>query len=151
MYLAAPFFSPSQIKTVELMETEIEGAGFRLLSPRRSGVLLDMDPKQRAQAARRIFYKNVEDVIASDCLMCLIDDRDTGVSVEIGIAIGLTWYSRGTKRIFTYTEHDYNLNVMIKAAVTGHARGPTELRKMLVAIRDGAKLDAFAPDMEKTF
>jgi nucleoside 2-deoxyribosyltransferase len=148
MYLAAPFFTPSQIKTVELMEAEIEKAGFELLSPRRSGVLMDMSPSERAASARRIFVKNCEDITASDYLLALVDDRDPGTIWEMGFCTGI-----GGRLLFTYTEHDYDLNVMIKGSVAGHARGPTELRGMLDDIFNGwtHRLWKYSPNLEKVF
>jgi nucleoside 2-deoxyribosyltransferase len=145
-YLAAPFFKPHEKALVEMMEQEIEAAGFELLSPRRSGVLLDMSPAHRAESARKIFEQNVRDIEDCDVMVAVIDDRDPGTMWEMGFCHGL-----GMRQIFTYTEHDYAINIMLKGCVTGHARGQLELGIMLRAIWEGGDLRKFSPDMEKTF
>jgi nucleoside 2-deoxyribosyltransferase len=145
-YLAAPFFKPHEVAVVEKLEREIEGVGFGLLSPRRSGVLLDMSPKHRKESARKIFAQNVADIVACDFMLAVIDDRDTGTTWEMGFCYGL-----GDRSILTYTEHDYAINIMLKGCVSGHARGVEELKSMLQAIASRGDLREFSPDMEKTF
>ncbi len=145
-YLAAPFFKPEEKAVVEKLEKEIEEVGFRLLSPRRSGVLFDMSPEHRKESARKIFAQNVMDIEDCDIMIAVIDDRDTGTVWEMGFCHGL-----GMRHIFTYTEHDYGVNIMLKGCVSGHVKGIEELRKLLKAIWDGKDLRAFSPDMEKTF
>ncbi len=145
-YLAAPFFKPNEKKVVEKLEKEIEEVGFKLLSPRRSGVLLDMSPEHRKESARKIFSQNVIDIANCDIMIAVIDDRDPGTLWEMGFCYGL-----GMRPIFTYTEHDYGINIMLKGCISGHAKGIEEFRKMLYAIIEGDDLRIFSPDMEKTF
>jgi nucleoside 2-deoxyribosyltransferase len=126
IYLAAPFFKPVQLATVFELENVIEAAGFSIISPRRSGVILkDLEPEQRREMAPIIYHKNREDIERCDIVIAVIDDFDPGTVWEMGYA------AAKYKQIFTYTAKDYGLNVMLAGCSSGHARGVNEMQAIL--------------------
>jgi len=146
-YLAAPFFNKDQATLVGILETMIESFGFGLISPRRSGlVLVAMKPEERARHVADIFRKNCEDMRTAHMMLAVIDDRDAGTMWEMGYM-----HCLGSRPIYTYTDKDYGVNVMLQGCVAGHARGPIELRDMLTWIKTGKRTMEFRPDAAKAY
>jgi len=146
IYLAAPFFNDEQRAIVSNLEQAIEEVPFRLLSPRRTGLILnDMTPEQRQASAREIFLKNVEWIEASDALLAVIDGRDPGTIWEMGYACAKK------KIIYSYTDKSYGINVMLQGSVKAHAKGVTQLREMLNDINWNRDLSRFSPNFSNTF
>jgi nucleoside 2-deoxyribosyltransferase len=138
VYLASPFFNPKQIAVVESLEKEIVAAGFQLLSPLRSGIVLkDLDSEARKKAAQKVFDMNVNWIVKADLILAVIDDRDTGTVWEMGFG-----YAHG-KDIYSYTDHDYGVNVMLQGCIRGHAKGLEHLRTMLFCIKEGYQTSQF--------
>lgn len=138
VYLASPFFNPSQVAVVERLERLISPMkDFVLYSPRSEGVLIEMTPAEKKAAARKIFETNIWRLRWADLLVAVVDGRDTGTTWEMGYACGIG------KPVFTYTDQDYGLNVMIQESVRAHARGIEEMRLVLeaVAVGDQAEID----------
>jgi len=136
IYLAAPFFNPEQVATVFAVESAIEIQGHELLSPRRRGpILKDLSPEDRRLAAKKVFQTNCDDIDACQGVVAVIDDRDPGTIWEMGYAY------RASKKIYSFTMHDYGVNVMLQGCIQGHARGVAELVEMMKRIRDGASLE----------
>jgi len=118
IYLAAPFFTPEQVTLVTQLET-IFGAlpDIDFYSPRQDGIVLkDIPPDQRKLYTKLVFEKNVDRILWADALLAVVDGHDTGTVWEMGYA-----YAMG-KRIVTYTQHDYGLNVMLQECVVAHVR-----------------------------
>jgi hypothetical protein len=134
IYLAAPFFTPSQLETVGQLEFIIQSyKQFQLYSPRQSGIILkDLSAVDRELAADKVLQENVKQVRWADVVVALVDDRDPGTIWEMGLhhGIGLMapWPPRAT---ITYTAHDYGLNVMLARSVAAHCCGMEELAKCL--------------------
>lgn len=140
VYLAAPFFTPEQLLVVERLENLIRGFPvFSLYSPRADGVLMKMSPEERKKATKKIFDRNVYQMMEADLMIAVVDGRDTGTTWEMGYA-----FAREIT-IVTYTDKDYGLNVMIQESVEAHARGMTDMRAILEAINTHSyeKLRAF--------
>lgn len=123
VYLAAPFFTPSQLHTVEQVEHALLSAkDVHLYSPRQDGIVLkDLPVHARAAKCKQVFATNVEKLDWCDLVVAVIDDRDTGTTWEMGYAHG-----KG-KRIVTYTTQDYGLNVMLQACVCAHVKSLANL------------------------
>jgi len=141
VYLAAPFFNPTQNAVLTEIEGTLTMLNFTVISPRKSGLILkDMTPEQRRLAAPVVYKKNIVDMKSCQIMLAVIDDRDPGTMFELGFAacLGIDTY--------TFTSHDYGLNVMISGGVRGHARGMSQLREMMHAVKNGANTDRFAAD-----
>jgi len=138
IYLAAPFFNPQQMATVFGVESAIETMGHELLSPRKRGpTLKDLSPEKRKLVAREVFETNCDDIDACDAVVAVIDDRDAGTIWEMGYAYAME------KQIYTFTMHDYGVNVMLQGCISGHAKGVAQLVEMLKFINEGRSLEKF--------
>jgi nucleoside 2-deoxyribosyltransferase len=140
VYLASPFFTPSQLAAVEKLEILVGDVGHEIYSPRRDGVLIDMTPAERKKSVKKIFESNVYWILRCDAMVALIDDRDAGVIWELGFAYATRRQRERVKtinwpemrpRIVTCTEKDYGLNVMIQECVDSHCRSADQLRDVL--------------------
>jgi nucleoside 2-deoxyribosyltransferase len=125
IYLAAPFFSPAQLETVIALEAAMSVRRIGFFSPRSEGIVAGKTVAERKAMAPIVFSSNCLEIDRSDGLLAVIDDRDQGVTWEIGYA-----YARA-KRIATYTSQNYGLNVMISECVSAHLRGMTQLEEFL--------------------
>ena len=138
VYLAAPFFTPEQVRVVERLERAIEDTGNQLYSPRTDGVLSKMSLEDRALSKRKIFDTNCREIAAADMVLAVVDGRDQGVTWEIGYAHGLRDDCGGDledKLIVTYTDQNYGLNVMIQECVDAHCRGMAAALDVLTAAK----------------
>lgn len=134
IYIAAPFFNPEQLALVQEVELAITNAGMEYFSPRSIGVLQDMQPQERLANMKRIFEANVENINACDCLLAILDYRDTGTTWELGYAYG--YYP--SRYIAGYTSSpDVKINVMLGQCLDGHIVGPEELARFLAQLKDG--------------
>lgn len=123
VYLAAPFFTTEQLRTVESMEDMLRKApDVQFYSPRADGIVLkDLPLEQRLVACNAVFQTNVDRLNWCHCVLALIDDRDPGTIWEMGYAHG-----KG-KRIVTYTTQNFGLNVMLQSCVVAHVRNLSNL------------------------
>jgi nucleoside 2-deoxyribosyltransferase len=153
VYLAGPFFKPEQIEVLETLEKIIRGEGFELISPRFAGVLSNMDQDRRQAAALTIFAHNCVDLHEADIVIAIIDDRDSGTMWEMGFFYGLFWSQKGGKerKIYTFTNHNYNLNIMLAGCVEGHVTGYDQMAEILERIKQGERTDKFLPDMTRVY
>lgn len=135
VYLAAPFFHPDQIATVEKIEEALAPI-CDLYSPRKDGVLTKMKtPEERRLAAPKIFRRNVEKMEWADLIVAVIDDRDPGVMFEVG-------YAHATLTdVVTFTARDYGVNLMIQGAALAHVKSVDALVEV---IESGLSEDAIA-------
>jgi nucleoside 2-deoxyribosyltransferase len=139
IYLASPFFNEEQMKVVERLETIIQNKGLDLISPRQSGLILaNMTQEDRVKFAAIIFSTNCEDIEKSDAIVAVIDDRDTGTIWEMGYG-----HAR-FKPIYSFTNRDYGVNVMLSGCVKGHAKGFDQFERMAEKIATGGDTRDFA-------
>jgi nucleoside 2-deoxyribosyltransferase len=130
LYLASPFFTPAQIKTVAMLESmlrELSGHHYiEFYSPRQDGIVLkDLPPHERAVKAREVYETNIARVEWCDVVLAVIDDRDAGTYFEVGYGVAKA------KRIVTYTANNYGLNVMLQEAVIAHVHSVVDLAYIL--------------------
>lgn len=126
-YVAAPIFSPEQLKAVEDVVTVLHEAGFDSYSPARDGVMLKPDdpPEKRDE----VYYSNKAAVTRADLLVCILDDRDTGTIWELGCATGA-----GVPIIAVTLVKD-KMNVMLERGVLAHVVTLRELDSALQRLR----------------
>src|SRR5580698_387148 len=101
IYLAAPFFNEKQVAKVERIERLFAGRGVDLYSPRSEGTLIRMTAEEKKASIPRIFKTNCEKLDWADLVFAIIDDRDQGVTWEIGYAYA------AHKHIVTYSDENY--------------------------------------------
>ena len=73
-------------------------------------------------------------------MLAVIDDFDPGTMWEMGYGacFGID--------IYTFSDKGYGLNVMLAGCSKGHAKGMTQLREMLNAVKNGAETNKFTAD-----
>lgn len=86
IYIAAPFFTDKQLRTVKLLEAMITAKSHTPISPRNFGVL---KPKAPYKDRTEIFNLNCEGIQKSDAIIAWVDDNDSGTIWEIGYGFGL--------------------------------------------------------------
>jgi nucleoside deoxyribosyltransferase len=139
IYLAAPFFTSEQMGLVCQVETTIQAAGHDLLSPRRRGpILQNLGEAERKTAAAKVFSTNCLDIESCNAVLAVIDDRDPGTIWEMGFAYH-AW-----KTIYSFTNKDYGLNVMMQGCIAGHARGIAQLAEMMRCVKEDRSVSKFS-------
>lgn len=150
IYLAAPFFTPMQLELVQEVEKLISTIpGLTYFSPRSEGVLKDMTAEERAASMQRIFQSNVDHIQGCDCLLAILDHKDTGTTWELGMAYGMNSSGEGKLigehnpiKIFGFTGNPLvEINVMLKKCLHAHAAGMAELKEMLTAYSEDRTWD----------
>ena len=145
-YLAAPFFNDEQKDLVARLESALISAGFEIISPMRSGlILVDMSPEERVEKAKLIFERNCQDVAVSHYVLAVVDGRDTGTMFEWGYACALG------KPVYSYSDKNYGVNVMLQGGTRGHATGIGMLREMLSCVKEGKDTSRFAHDAKRAY
>ena len=136
IYLAAPFFNPTQLATVEMVENLIEKCGIACYSPRKDGVLKAMTAEERKAAAPKIFKLNCSNIVHSDGFLALLDEHDTGTYWECGFAYYNQRYVTARYKTFAFTSGSKVLNVMLRQGFQHYAQSIEELEVMLTLWRD---------------
>jgi len=146
-YIAAPFFNEKQVKIVEGIEEILSANGFDYFSPRKEGVLIDVPPEERAQHTQRIYDSNINNIEDCDCMIAVVDGRDIGTIFEIGYftALKKNWGYDGdgneiTRRLITFTDENFGLNVMIQKSVDAHMFGHSSLIEFLALCKYNLKM-----------
>lgn len=114
VYIAGPFFNDKQKELIQRIEYTLEEYGMQYFSPRSEGVLVEMTPEEKEKQMEIIYNSNIQHMKDCKCMIAVIDDWDTGTVFEIGYAKALN------KPVFTLSDCDYGLNVMIRQAVKSH-------------------------------
>lgn len=139
IYLASPFFNEEQVTVVKRLEEIIENADCDLISPRQSGlVIANMTADEKMRYSKVVFSTNVHDIERADAIIAVIDDRDTGTIWEMGYG-----HAKG-KPVYSFTNHNYGVNVMLTGCIRGHAKGYDALERMLEKITNGGDTSEFA-------
>jgi len=114
VYIASPFFDDEQLELVKLIENMLTVNKIDFFSPRSEGILNDMSIEEKEKSLKKIFQSNVDNIDNCTMVIAVIDDWDTGTVWELGYAYGKE------KPIFTFSNHDYGLNVMVRQSVLVH-------------------------------
>jgi len=115
VYIAAPFFSESQLETVKKIETLLTDYDIEFFSPRSEGTLKDMAPDERKAAMSGIFESNIKHMDWCTHSIAVIDDYDTGTIWEMG------YMFHAGKEIVTYSDMYHGINVMLNESISYHA------------------------------
>jgi len=139
IYLASPFFTPTQLATITAVEATIKAAGLALYSPRNDGVLTQMTPEERQRSASKIFRLNCSNIIHAEGVVAVLDEKDTGTTWELGFAYYHRRYFSGRFRIFAYTSTEVKMNVMLAQCFDAHAVGLDQLKYVLELFAAGTE------------
>jgi nucleoside 2-deoxyribosyltransferase len=131
VYAAGPFFNPTQLHSMELIEGVLaefdqvttykprDGAA----SAKKLNVDIGAGKDPSASTRRAVYEDNVNNISDAQLLVALIDDRDTGTVFEMG------WAAARDIPIITFTLHDYGVNLMLAESVLAHTKGAEQLRQ----------------------
>ncbi len=124
IYIASPFFTQTQLVTIEMVEKMTNDVGLAFYSPRVDGILKNMTPEQRKANANKIFKLNCSHMIHANASLCILDDKDQGTNWENGFAYYHRRYYSPRYRLYAYTSDNKELNVMLQQSFDYHAKGP---------------------------
>ena len=133
VYIAAPFFDEGQVNVVKRIEDVLKKAGIAYFSPRSEGVLIEMGTEEKAMKMSDIFQSNVTHMDWSTHCIAFIDGYDKGTVWEMGYM-----FAKG-KKIITFTNNYYGVNVMINESIDAHCVEFDEILEGLKGIFKGVK------------
>lgn len=139
VYIAAPFFNEVQINSVSEIEFILSIYNIEHFSPRSTGILRDMNETDRRKKSDYIFKRNIEEMHSCNIIIAVIDDKDIGTIFEIGYFSALKKYD--WKKIITFTNENFGLNVMIQKTVDAHIHGISQLRELFFKISMNGIID----------
>jgi len=133
VYIAAPFFDKVQVNVVKRIEEVLHKAGIEYFSPRSEGTLIEMNTEERAKKMNDIFQSNVAHMDWSTHCVAFIDGYDKGTVWEMGYM-----FAKG-KKIITFTNSYYGINVMLNESIEAHCVEFDEILEGLKGIFKGVK------------
>lgn len=83
VYLAAPFFSESQVEREEAVKSKLRDEGFMVFSPKEFCHLESDATEERRKA---VFKSNLRAMDVSDFILAITDEKDMGTIWESGYA-----------------------------------------------------------------
>ncbi len=122
---------------VKEIENALEIAKLDYFSPRSEGVLIKMSPEEKEIRMKQIFKSNVRNIKDTDVIIAVIDNYDTGTVWEMGFSYGVD------VPIFTISNNDYGLNVMVGQSVEIHNTKINNLIINLLEYEDGEPMTIF--------
>jgi len=143
IYAAGPFFSPSQLATMESIEHVLESFdNVDVFKPRNGAASAKKLNKEigagkdpSADTRRQVFRDNVDNIDDADLIVACIDDRDIGTIFEIGYAC------KAGVPIITFTNMGYGMNLMLAESTLAHCKGVGQLNEavgmFLAGFRNG--------------
>lgn len=124
VYIAAPFFNTMQIERMQRVLDVVRGCGFEVFAPYEYLVL---KPDATQEERKKIFDKNIEEIMKADLVVSVTNDKDIGSLYETGYASALG------KNIIGYAEGlQGQFNVMLAQAMIGVATNEVELRDLFL-------------------
>ena len=134
VYVAGPYFTDDQKKTLDDVYDKFNGSNiFKLYFPFRHGLdyrKLIQEGNDPEKTAELIFVENLVALSHADLIVSLIDDKDTGTSIEIGIAL------KNKTPVITYSSNDYGVNLMLASSVLTHTKTLKKLENAMNCFYD---------------
>ena len=140
VYIASPFFSPEQLDYVKAIEATLDEFKIDYFSPRNEGVIKEMSDSDKLKNAKRMYLKNVAELIACNITLVNLDWKDTGTIFELGYAARLKeeiYNPDKTRKIVTFTTIEKPVNLMLKYCIDIHAENYKYLGSILEEISEG--------------
>lgn len=131
VYLASPLNTEEARAAMDSAKAIIHAAGFSVFDPRASGgVIAKMSPDERLKHAENIFLGNIAGMDASETICACIDERDTGVSFELGYMYRAAIAGHKVALI-TFSAHGHGANVMLAQSVDYHCPTLGQLKQFM--------------------
>ncbi len=132
VYIAAPFFNPQQLEMVTEIEFLLENFDIDYFSPRKHGVIKEMDEEGKNLHMGAIYSRNILELRNCDLMIAIIDDYDSGTMFEIGYFTSQSDNSPFIEsNTITFTGKDHGLNVMLGKSVDCHIKSMENLDLLL--------------------
>lgn len=135
IYIAGPFFNEEQLNFIKDIEDKLDYLGVEYFSPRKFGIIKDMDEDEKKRRMRQIYLKNVDEMESSTVLLAFVDGYDAGTMFEVGYFTSLRdsefqscIFDRYT---FTITKENKKVNVMLKESVNGHLTSVDQIESII--------------------
>lgn len=119
VYIAAPFFTPDQLDLVLQVELALQSHSIQYFSPRLEGLVSDLTDEEKKTRLKEVYQSNVDNILACNHMIALIDVKDTGTIFEIGYAARLR-ETLPKRYITTFTNQNKQINVMLMQTVDAH-------------------------------
>jgi len=148
IYIASPFFTPTQLIAVEMVENIIRKYNMAFYSPRLDGVLQNMTPEQRVANAPKTFKRNCVQIANASCILAILDEKDSGTTFELGFAYACRRYTlvNNRFRIFGYRNNPApTMNIMLRQCLDAFVESPDQLDLLLKAYAAGQPIAQPAP------
>jgi len=146
VYIASPFFNPTQLERVKWIEETLDELGIHFFSPRSFGTLQKMTIKEKREASRKIYNSNVDNIRDCNVFLAVLDDKDTGTIFELGYAAAYAQFEADSgmwQNVITIVSMSFEgkgLNVMLRECVDTHISSKDKFRSILWKIRNGQEL-----------
>ena len=153
IYIAAPFFTQTQLIAVEMVENIIRKHGMAFYSPRLDGVLQNMTPDRRLANAPKTFKRNCVQIANASCVLAILDERDSGTTWELGFAYACRRYTLVDNRfrIFGYRNNPApTMNIMLRQCLDAFVESPDQLDLLLKAYAAGKPIGQPEPSANVT-
>ena len=141
IYIASPFFNEIQLGNVKFIEMEFRNLEIDFFSPRSVGSIKSMSPEDQRRASVRIYKSNIENIVACDTILAVVDGSDTGTIYELGYAVAyrdsLLNSGDDGRRIITMSFKGKGLNVMLRECVDHHIHGIDEFAQCFELLAKG--------------
>lgn len=127
VYIAGPFFNEEQVNRVENIKKLLESKGLNYFSPKDHNYC---PPNASYEEKRKVFNKNIDEIMRSSCMIAITDGLDCGTMQETGVA-----YSKGVPIIY-YADSlsDRPFNLMLAMSGVAVARSIDDLSEIIDAL-----------------
>lgn len=141
VYIAAPFFNKEELDFVKEIESVFDVMGVDYFSPRKHGVVSEIEGEHRDAKMKRIYDLNIKGMRESTVMLAVIDNRDTGTMFEMGYYTKMMEKAK-ERYMISITNKDYDINVMLRYSINGHMKlGCDDLKLLLSDVKRRGKLD----------
>ena len=136
-YIASPFFNKEQLDFVKRIEETFDSVGLDFFSPRSEGILINMSQEEKEERMVDIFNSNINHIKECNFMLAVIDGFDTGTMIEVGSFFTLE------KPVFTITNNDFGLNIMLRQMSHAHNKNPENAIINIIEYIDNKPLTIF--------
>lgn len=118
IYFAHPAFTDTQVALREIILSALDELqdtlDIEVFDPFDWTPNIEGDREEKRKLSPLILHANHALMDNADLMIAVIDDRDQGVTYEIGYFNGIR------KPVITVSNHDYDVNIMLGASVKAH-------------------------------
>lgn len=125
-YVAGPFFTPFQLKSIEAVEGACKAAGLKMFRPRVDAGTLGKAPTLKDM--KSVFTKDVKAIDKCDFVVADCTYKDTGTSFELGYA-----FAKGIPVVMFVSSHysKRKVNLMLASSCFAVCTSMTQLEELL--------------------